>query len=114
MRVKLISLDSWTPDRKVVLGRMPSTLGRGTDADIRVEDRWVSRCHCRLEQIGDTLVVRDLGSTHGTFVNGVQIAEAHVLPGDRLTVGMSNFQAQYKRSKRASAVLPHCEALRAG
>ena len=110
MRVKLISLDDWMPHRKIAIGKLPTTIGRSPDAGICLEDRWVSRRHCQLDQIGGTLVVRDLGSTHGTFVNGVQIAEAHVLPGDKLTVGMSSFQAQYKRSQRASATTCQREA----
>ena len=103
MRVKLTRVDAWTPDHKIVVGTLPTIVGRGLEAGVRLEDRWVSRRHCRLEQIGGTLVVRDLGSTHGTFVNDVQVTEAHVMPGDKLTVGMSSFQAQYKRTGRASA-----------
>ncbi len=108
MKLKLISLDDCSDCRKISIGRLPSTIGRGDDAVIRIEDRWASRCHCEIEEVGGTLVVRDLGSTHGTFINGHAVSEAHLLPGDRLTIGMSNFEAQYKRAgeKKAARVKP--------
>lgn len=75
------------------------TIGRSPDAGICLADRWASRCHCEIDQIGGTLVVRDLGSTHGTFVNGREITESNVMPGDKLTIGISSFLMQYRQPR---------------
>ena len=45
--------------------------------DITLADPDVSRRHARVTPRGDTVVVEDLGSTNGTFVNGERIAGAH-------------------------------------
>ena len=55
------------------------------------------------------LVVRDLGSKYGTFVNGRQIAEALLLPGDMLSVGLSNFVAVYAPPAAESGIFPRSE-----
>ena len=99
MKIKLISLDSWTAPRKIVAGKLPITVGRGDETDVQLEDRWASRQHCQIEAIGGTLVVRDLRSRHGTFINGHPVTEGHLMPGDKLTIGMSSFIAQYRCSK---------------
>ena len=62
---------------------------------MRIDDRWLSRRHCRLELREGTLVVRDLGSRHGTFVNGRSISECKLLPGDKLSFGLTHFVAEY-------------------
>lgn len=51
-----------------------TVLGRGTDADIRIDDNGVSRRHCEI-QLSSPIVVRDLGSTNGTWVHGSRITE---------------------------------------
>ena len=48
------------------------------------------------------LLVRDLGSRHGTYVNGQQVTEARLAPGDELCIGLTHFLAEYEP---ASAVL---------
>ena len=82
------------------MNKLPAVIGRSPDADVRLDDRWVSRRHCEIDQINGTLVVRDLGSKHGTAVNGEYAAQTHLLPGDRLTIGLTSFEVHYKRSKR--------------
>jgi pSer/pThr/pTyr-binding forkhead associated (FHA) protein len=104
MRVKLISLDAWSSRRKIVFGSLPMTIGRSPDAGVPLDDRWVSRRHCEIDQVGGTLVVRDSGSTHGTFVNGARVAEARLMPGDKLGIGMSSFEVQYKPGRQQPLV----------
>jgi pSer/pThr/pTyr-binding forkhead associated (FHA) protein len=65
-----------------------TTLGRHDDCLIRIKSSQVSRRHCELLEIGGKLVVRDLGSSNGTFVNGKRvIGQQPLKPGDELTVG---------------------------
>jgi pSer/pThr/pTyr-binding forkhead associated (FHA) protein len=99
MVAKLISLDPRTPRLRIALDRLPAIVGRSPDGDIHLDDRWASRIHCEIGKIGGTLAVRDLESRNGTLVNGEYVTEAHLLPGDRLTVGLSSFEVQYKRRK---------------
>ena len=47
-----------------------NSIGRHDDCQIRIRSSQVSRRHCEVLPEGDTLMVRDLGSSNGTFVNG--------------------------------------------
>jgi hypothetical protein len=64
-------------------------MGRSPDNQIVIDDHRVSRHHARLTWQGTTALVEDLGSSNGTWVNGVQITQPMTLrPGD--TLGLSN------------------------
>lgn len=68
------------------LVRAVSRLGRGTEADIRVEDPGVSRAHCEIV-LGSPAIVRDLGSTNGTSVDGSRVTQAALVNGSTITIG---------------------------
>src|SRR4029077_4376556 len=55
-------------------------------------DLTASRVHCELTQRGDTLVLRDLGSTNGTWVEGVRLRDGDVPPGAIVRVGSHAFR----------------------
>jgi pSer/pThr/pTyr-binding forkhead associated (FHA) protein len=80
----------------IVLAGLPAIVGRSPQVDVHLDDPWVSRVHCEISQVNGTLVVRDLESRNGTLVNGEHIQEAHLLPGDQLTVGMTSVEVRYK------------------
>src|SRR5688500_3883331 len=63
------------------------TIGRSPGAEFIVDAALVSRLHCQLTATAESLHVKDLGSTNGTFVNGKRIQAAHLKDGDRLAVG---------------------------
>ena len=63
------------------------TLGRGPRADFVLDAALVSRVHCRLVVADGDLVVENLGSTNGTFVNDRQVERATLKVGDRLRTG---------------------------
>lgn len=66
------------------------TVGRGDDSDVRVQDAGISRRHARFVIDAGHVVVEDLGSTNGTFVNGSRVAGRRVLAdGDKLQFGTS-------------------------
>ncbi len=67
------------------------TVGRGTRADFIVADPMMSRVHCRLSASEGELVVEDLGSTNGTFVNGARVEAIGLDEGHRLRIGRSEF-----------------------
>src|SRR3989442_13347594 len=62
-------------------------IGRGEEADIRLDDEGVSRLHCSLEARGADAVLRDLGSQNGTFVDGERTSERVLVDGDRVQIG---------------------------
>ncbi len=65
-----------------------TVVGRDSAADVRAQDGGVSRRHFRLVQAADGgCVAHDLGSTNGTFVNGVRIRSAALSEGDRIQIG---------------------------
>ena len=63
------------------------TLGRGPHADFVLDAALVSRCHCRLAVADGELVVENLGSTNGTYVNDRQVERSSLKVGDRLRAG---------------------------
>ena len=67
-------------------------LGRGDGADIRLEDAFASSRHARLVPEGDVIVLEDLGSTNGTYLNGEPLRGPQPLHvGDRIRIGDSEF-----------------------
>lgn len=69
-------------------------LGRQQDAAYKLNDPRVSRSHCQLHWEGDQVRLSDLGSTGGTFVNGVKIGDHILSPGDTIRVGDSTLRFQ--------------------
>jgi Protein of unknown function (DUF3662)/Inner membrane component of T3SS, cytoplasmic domain len=68
--------------------RTPVTLlGRGTDCDLRLVDTGVSRHHAELRVEDDQVVLVDLGSTNGTFVNGQPVRRVALTDGTSVTLG---------------------------
>jgi hypothetical protein len=68
-----------------------ATLGRG-DVEIRLEDPFASSRHARIERQGGVLVLEDLGSTNGTFLNDEPLHGPQPLHhGDRIRIGDSRF-----------------------
>ncbi len=68
------------------LVRAVCRVGRGAESDIRIEDPGVSRAHCEIV-LGSPAVVRDLGSTNGTTVDGTRITQAALVDGSVITLG---------------------------
>jgi len=64
-------------------------IGRGGELDIVLVEDMVSRKHAKLTTQGGKIVIQDLGSTNGTFVNGEKIKRARLKEGDRVLIGTS-------------------------
>lgn len=64
--------------------RLPFVLGRGSDADFRLDDKGVSRRHLQLSMQGGAVVASDMGSTNGTLINGVPLRAPVVLANGSL------------------------------
>jgi pSer/pThr/pTyr-binding forkhead associated (FHA) protein len=67
-------------------------LGRGDRAEIRLEDPFASARHALIYEQGNAIVIEDLGSTNGTYLNEELLQTARPLhPGDRVRIGDSEF-----------------------
>jgi len=82
-----------------VLNRRVTTLGRDSRNTIQLLDEQASRQHCQLEMMGERLLIQDLNSTNGTFVNDKRVTECEVSPGDELSIGKCVFQVQLVEEK---------------
>jgi hypothetical protein len=68
-------------------------LGRGDSAEIRLEDPFASSRHARIYEKSNSVVVEDLGSTNGTYLNEELLESPRPLhPGDRVRIGDSEFE----------------------
>jgi pSer/pThr/pTyr-binding forkhead associated (FHA) protein len=92
MNVRLICRAGPGRLEEFTLQRWPVLLGRGEKADIRLDDRWVSRQHCQICERNGVLLVKDLGSRHGTWLNHHRVDEAELHPGDELAVGITTLR----------------------
>ncbi len=72
-----------------------TVIGRGTEADVIVDDIGVSRRHAEVRVEGDRLVAADLGSTNGTFVDGERISTAEVVDGSQIKIGRSTLVVRF-------------------
>ncbi len=70
------------PNREIVIGR-------GSEFDMVLDEDMVSRRHARLSTFHGQIVLQDLKSTNGTFVNGERISVSRLKPGDRVLIGNS-------------------------
>ncbi|MGZ3459326.1 MAG: FHA domain-containing protein, partial [Archangium sp.] len=66
-----------------------TTLGRHPSNTVRLVDREVSKEHASIERMGQDFILRDLGSSNGTFVNGRRVAELRLRDGDEIALGAS-------------------------
>ena len=73
--------------KDLVMTRTPFTVGRKVDKDLVIADPRVSRDHAQISQEGQAFFLVDLGSKHGTFVNGERIQRQKLERGDRLEFG---------------------------
>lgn len=74
--------------RMFKLERQATTLGRSMEAEFQVEDDGISRKHARVteDEHGDYFLM-DLGSTNGTYLNGVKVQTAQLSDGDKIQIG---------------------------
>jgi hypothetical protein len=69
------------------------SIGRSSEADLRIEDRFASQIHCRIYSRGPTYYVEDLRSTNGTFLNGEQFTGERALADlDVVRIGDTEFR----------------------
>jgi len=70
-------------------------IGRRESSDIVLRFPNVSGTHCELSLVAGHWVVKDLGSSNGTKVNGTRVTEGRVDPGDKLSIGRHEYEVCY-------------------
>ena len=94
--------------RVLELIRRITYVGRSAITDVQIKDRYVSREHLLLRKSGDKLLIMDLKSKNGTFLNGNQIrpgTEVEVKEGDSIVVGLNVICLGKKGSEEALALI---------
>jgi two-component system, NtrC family, response regulator HydG len=70
----------------------PLLIGQSPSCDVRLTDRHASRRHASLEIVNGRIVLRDLDSTNGTFVDGLSIAGAYLRGEETIKIGATTFR----------------------
>ena len=83
----LLTADAQGQMSSFALGETTLLVGRRPECDVVLSDPTVSGRHAQLLGRGDHALVTDLGSTNGTWVNGKQVTQSRVTPGDELRFG---------------------------
>jgi transcriptional regulator with PAS, ATPase and Fis domain len=102
-RCQLVVIEGPEMGRAVLLDA-ERTIGSGAKADLRLSDDTVSALHLRVKPAGAGFLVRDEGSTNGTWFEGTRVTELELKPGATLKVGKSFLRIQPQQ--RALEVTP--------
>jgi len=97
MKVHLEVADQKANVKRVVL-KSSTLIGRGQDCSLKIASSKVSRRHCLITLRDSQVLVRDLGSANGTFLNGKQIPpkkNVRVPPGTKLSIGPAEFVIRF-------------------
>ncbi|HSR33952.1 MAG TPA: FHA domain-containing protein [Anaerolineae bacterium] len=83
----LLMVEGPSPGKRIFIEKTEIIIGRDERCDLVVPDRQVSRHHAHIRIEGNGYILKDLGSKNGTFVNGRELKEAHVLQdGDEIQI----------------------------
>ena len=104
MILRWTDIDGWAQERDVSPGS--TVIGRSSSCDVVIRHGKVSRRHARIETVGGELTVRDLGSRNGTRVNGANVREAVLHPGDTVGIGPITFRLVETAAQTLPATAP--------
>ncbi|MFM2419149.1 MAG: hypothetical protein RL385_3872 [Pseudomonadota bacterium] len=99
----VISVGRGADARRITVRGGPLRVGSGSENDLVLHDPTVSGQHCRFEPGAGQLCVRDLGSTNGTYVQGLRITRVELATGARVRVGRTDLHI-YARTSGAEHV----------
>ena len=91
MRIALVPIEGGRP---VELGRDLTLVGRSEEADLKLDHKSVSKLHCVLVRSSEGLLVRDLGSTNGTRINGQRVRRGALIHDDVLNLAHYSFRVE--------------------
>jgi len=88
-KTKLLVISGPLQGREFLINKDVFTIGAGINNDLRLEDKAISKRHCEIKIDEEGYSIEDLGSTNGTFVQGVRINQAYLNPGTELQLGQT-------------------------
>jgi len=91
MGARLIAVAGPVPRTEFLLGDEETVIGRDVAATVCVNSRSASRRHCMVRRNGNQYLIKDLGSSNGTLVNGLPVTEYVLRNGDRIGVSDALF-----------------------
>ena len=97
---KLVAVSNWLEGQSFDI-KGKAVLGRDKDCDITIPGSHLSRRHAEIFVTGDALLIRDLGSANGSFINGQAFSEAKVRDGDELRFDQLTFKVEAPQSYAA-------------
>ena len=103
---KLVILTQGLTGRSHELNVDHTTIGRVEDNLFQIAEASVSSHHCEVLLRGSDVVIKDLNSTNGTFINGEQITESVLKPGQTLRLGQVELKLETGTSASAPATTP--------
>src|SRR6266581_6106350 len=103
---KLVVLSAGMTGRTHELKVDKTTIGRVDDNTFPIAEPSVSSHHCEILLRGAEVVVRDLNSTNGTFINGEKVTETVIKPGQVLRLGQIELRLETEASGATSSLPP--------
>src|SRR5438046_2236248 len=103
---KLLFNNGGGPAQELFLKSGVNRIGRNSDNDIQIEHPSVSSFHCEITCAEDSIRVKDLGSTNGTFLDGRAVSEAAVKAGQRLQFGLVEMTVDVPAAEAATPAIP--------
>ncbi len=107
---KLVILSAGMTGRSHELTADKTTIGRVEDNTFPITDPSVSSHHCEILLKGSDVVVNDLNSTNGTFINGDKVTEATLKPGQVLRLGQIELRLEAEAPAAAAAAKKPADA----
>ena len=112
---RLVVLSEGVTGRSHELKAEKTTVGRIEDNTFQIPDPSVSSHHCEVVLKGNDVVIRDLNSTNGTFINGQQITEATLKPSQILRLGQVEVRLEGDQSSaQKKMTLDHTQVVPQG
>jgi len=108
MRVNLVPVDG---GESIEITKDLVLIGRKEDCDIHLDHKSISKIHCVVVKTDGLLLLRDLGSTNGTRVNGQRVRRAALLPNDHLNIASLRYKVEFLAERTAPRPDEHTQHL---
>ncbi len=89
-KTKLLIISGPLQGKELLINKEEFSIGSGSQNDLVLTDSTISKRHCEISVTENGYQIRDLGSTNGTFVQGIRIASAFLNPGAEFQIGKTH------------------------